>query len=126
MEMEVDIRESATQAAFMLAALRELRADGRELKKKRKESESSSKGDVLGPLLGAKIKADDGPAPAKPDDFDIPENLEYIGLEIDLPVGFRRLRWAMLHSKSTFIIEGVFRSEAKYDKYVWHVSFDAI
>lgn len=118
MEMEVDIRASATQAAFMLSALRELRADGRELKKKRKESESASKGTILGPLLGPFIKADNGPDPSKPDGFEIPENLEFIGLELDLPVGYRRLRWAMLHSASTFITEGVFRSEAKYDEYV--------
>ena len=116
MEMEVDIRESATQAAFMLSALRELRADGRELKKKRKESESASKGTILGPLLGPLIKADSGPGPSKPDGFEIPENLEFIGLELDLPVGYQRLRWAMLHSSSSFVTEGVFRSEAKYDE----------
>ena len=119
MEMEVDIRDASTQAAFMLSALRELRADGRELKKKRKESESASKGTILGPLLGPRIKTDAGPAPPKPQGFVIPENLEFIGLELDLPVGFRRLRWAILNSKSTFVTEGVFRSEAKYEKYVY-------
>jgi hypothetical protein len=126
MEMEVDIRDASTQAAFMLSALRELRADGRELKKKRKESELASKGTILGPLLGPRIKSDAGPAPPKPQGFVIPENLEFIGLELDLPVGFRRLRWAILNSTSTFVTEGVFRSEAQYEKYVSLLSSEAV
>jgi hypothetical protein len=118
MEMDIGIRDASTQAAFMLSALREIRADGREYKKKQQEGESASKGTILGPLLGPAIKVDNGAAPPKPDGFDIPENLEFIGLELDLPVGFKRLRWAMIHSKSTFMSEAVFRVEAKYEKYV--------
>jgi hypothetical protein len=116
MEMDIDIRDASTQAAFMLSALREIRADGQELKKKQKEGESDAKGSILGPLLGAAIKEDKAPAPLKPDGFEIPENLEYVGLELDLPLGYRRLRQAFLSSKSTFISEAVFRAEAKYDK----------
>ncbi len=118
MEMEISVREAANQAAFMLSAIRELRADGRELKKKRQETQSSQKGSILGPLLGPAIKADKGAA-EKPPGFEVPDNLEFVGLELDLPVGFRRLRWAMLSSKSQFLIEGVLRTEAKYDKYVF-------
>jgi hypothetical protein len=118
MEMDIGIRDASTQAAFMLSALREIRAGGQELKKKQKEGESDTKGTILGPLLGAAIKEDKAPAPPKPDGFEIPENLEYIGLELDLPVGYRRLRQAFLSSKSTFISDAVFRAEAKYDKYV--------
>jgi hypothetical protein len=118
MEMEVDIREAYNQAAFMLSALRELRADGRELKKKQNESETDGKGSLLGPLLGPAIKEDKGPAPPIPDGYEAPENLEFIGLELDLPVGFRRLRWAFLNSKATFITEAVFKAAAKYEKYV--------
>jgi hypothetical protein len=117
MEMEVGIRDASTQAAFMLSALRELRADGRELKKKQQEGESASKG-ILGPLLGPAIAEDKRPAPPQPAGFIIPEHLEFVGLELELPVGFKRLRWAFLHSKSTFITEAIFRAEAKYEKYV--------
>lgn len=118
MDMDIGIRDASTQAAFMLSALREIRADGQEMKKKQKEGEADGKGTILGPLLGAAIKEDKSPAPPKPEGFEIPENLEFIGLELDLPVGFRRMRQAFLSSKSTFLSEAVFRAEAKYEKYV--------
>lgn len=113
MEMDIVIRNASTQAAFMLSALREIRADGRELKKKQ---EGEDKETILGPLLGPAIKEDKGPAPPKPAGFEMPENLEYVGLELEIPVGFRRLRWALLSSKSTFLTEAVFRAESKYEK----------
>jgi hypothetical protein len=84
----------------MLSALRELRADDKERKKKQAESETADKGTILGPLLG----------PAMPD------NLEDVGLELDLPVGFKRLRWAILSSESEFLKEAVFRTECGYDE----------
>jgi hypothetical protein len=46
----------------------------------------------------------------------MPESLEFIGLELELPVGFRRLRWALLSSKSTFLTEAVFKTESKYER----------
>jgi len=115
MEMNISVKQSRYQAAFMLAALRELREDSRELKKKRKETESADKGQVLGPLLGPAIKSDKAPAETPPG-FVPPDNLEYVGLEIDLPVGFKRLRWAMLNSESRFIKDAVFAQEAKYEE----------
>jgi hypothetical protein len=114
MEMEIGVKEARYQASFMLAALREMREDSREAKKKRKEVESSDKGDIIGPLLGPLIKADNSPAPRPPDGFELPENLEFVGLEIDLPVGFHRLRWAFLDKDSVFTKDGIFR-EAKYE-----------
>jgi len=117
MEMEINICRSEKQAAFMLSALREIRADGEELKKKRQESESQEKGLVLGPLMGPAIAADKLPA-AMPDGFEIPANLEYIGLELDLQVGFQRLRWALLSKRSDFLIEVIYRTEAKYENIV--------
>jgi hypothetical protein len=117
MEMDISVKQSRYQAAFMLAALRELREDSRELKKKRKETETAEQGEVLGPLLGPAIKADKGPA-SPPPGFEPPENLESVGLEMDLPVGFRRLRWAMLNSESRFMKDAVFAAEAKYEEYV--------
>jgi VAD1 Analog of StAR-related lipid transfer domain len=115
MEMEIGVKEARYQASFMLAALREMREESREAKKKRQEVESSDKGDILGPLLGPLIKADKNAAPPPPDGFELPENLEFVGLEIDLPVGFYRLRWAFMHKDSLFIKDAVFRAESKYD-----------
>merc|ERR1711935_811853 len=59
MQMDIGIRGASTQAAFMLSALREIRADGREQKKKKnQEGDAGSQGVVLGPLLGPAIKSD--------------------------------------------------------------------
>ncbi|GAX10254.1 hypothetical protein FisN_3Lh456 [Fistulifera solaris] len=114
MEMEIRIREATKQTAFMLSALREIRADGRALAKRRQESEKQEKGKLLGPLLGPAIKSDSEPA-IKPDGFVVPDNLEFIGLELDLPVGFKRLRWALLSNQSTFVLEALYKAEAKYE-----------
>ena len=117
MEMEIRVCRAEKQAAFMLSALRELRADTEELKKKRQESESQEKGEVLGPLLGPAIAADKLPATI-PEGFEVPTNLEFVGLELDLPVGFQRLRWAMLSKRSHFVTDAVYRTEAKYENIV--------
>ena len=115
MEMEIEVRKAKRQAAFMLSALRELRADDKERKNKEQQAESSDKGTILGPLLGPAIKADKDD-PVIPPGFEIPDNLEDVGLELDLPVGFRRLRWAILSSESEFLKEAVFRTECNYDE----------
>ena len=99
----------------MLSALRELRADDKERKKKQAESETADKGTILGPLLGPAIKSDKDPVVIPPE-FAIPDNLEDVGLELDLPVGFKRLRWAILSSESEFLKEAVFRAECSYDE----------
>jgi hypothetical protein len=118
MEMNIQIKDAQDQTAFMLSALQEIRADGRELKKKQEKSGEEEEGELLGPLLGPVIKEDGGPAPPIPDGFEVPENLDFVGLELNLQVGFRRLRWALLSSESTFISEGVWKAESNYDKYV--------
>jgi hypothetical protein len=118
MQMDIGIRDASTQAAFMLAALREMRADGREQKKKKQEGDSGTQVVILGPLLGPAIKGDKNVAPPKPAGFEIPTNLDFVGLELDVPVGFKRLRWALLSGESTFMTEAVFRGEVKYEKYV--------
>jgi hypothetical protein len=118
MQMDIGIRDASTQAAFMLAALREMRADGREQKKKKQEGDAGTQVVVLGPLLGPAIKGDKDEAPTKPAGFEIPTNLAFVGLELDVPVGFKRLRWALLSSESTFMLEAVFRGEVNYEKYV--------
>jgi hypothetical protein len=114
MEMDIKVCRTETQAAFMLSALREIRAEGQELKKKRQESESQEKGSILGPLMGPALTADKGPATV-PEGFEVPENLEFVGLELELPVGFRRLRWALLSQRSEFIREALYKTEAKYE-----------
>ena len=114
MEMDIAVVEAERQAAFMLSALRELREGSRE-RKKQKEAEDKDKGKIYGPLLGPAIKTDKGPAPLPPAGFEMPANLEFINFEVDLPVGFKRLRWALLSTRSNFVRDAVF-AEAKYDK----------
>ena len=60
MRMEIRIEGAETQASFMLAALRDVRMDDRERKKKLEEAEKAAKGVVAvrGPLLGPAIKDD--------------------------------------------------------------------
>ena len=115
MEMDIKVCRTEAQAAFMLSALREIRADGQELKKKREQSESREKGPVLGPLMGPAIAADKRPAPPPPEGFEVPGNLEFIGLELDLPVGFQRMRWAFLSKRSDFVREAIYKTEARYE-----------
>jgi hypothetical protein len=114
MQMDIGIRDTSTQAAFMLSALREMRAG--EQKKKHQDGEAASQTVTIGPLLGPAIKADKSAAPPRPENFEVPANLDFVGLELDIPVGFKRLRWALLSSQSSFMTEAVFRTEAKYEK----------
>uniref|UniRef100_A0A7R9W4M1 VASt domain-containing protein n=1 Tax=Pseudictyota dubia TaxID=2749911 RepID=A0A7R9W4M1_9STRA len=118
MEMEMEVCEAWKQASFMLSVLRELRADEKELKKKKAEAESGEAGGVvLGPLLGPAIKEDKGAA-SPPAGWTPPDNLEDVNLEMDLPVGFRRLRWALLNKDSTFQVEAVWKVERQYENIV--------
>lgn len=126
--MEIRIMEPQKQAAFMLAALRELREDTKALKKKGKEVDAEDKGVIVGPVMGPAIKSDKGPAPASPADFEMPENLDFINFEIDLPVGFKRLRWALLSTKSSFLRDALF-AESDYENIVmkdWSHHNDAV
>jgi hypothetical protein len=100
---------------LQLSALRAMRADGEE--QKRHGSHAEEKSNILGPLLGPAVPADSAPA-MPPENFELPDNLEFIGLELELPVGFKRLRWAILNSESTFVTEAVFKAEARYEKIV--------
>lgn len=52
----------------------------------------------------------------KPRGYLPPKNLNHVCVEIDLPVGFRRLRWAMLHSSSEFLVEEVLQSKLGYSQ----------
>ncbi len=117
MEMDIQIHNAETQAACMLSALQEIRADNRALKKKKeKAGTAEGQADLLGPLLGPAIKGDSKPAPPIPENFEIPDNLEFVSLELNLQVGFRRIRWALLSSESSFIRDVVWKAELNYDK----------
>eukprot|EP00557_Chaetoceros_sp_GSL56_P012127 CAMPEP_0176483824 /NCGR_PEP_ID=MMETSP0200_2-20121128/4124_1 /TAXON_ID=947934 /ORGANISM="Chaetoceros sp., Strain GSL56" /LENGTH=789 /DNA_ID=CAMNT_0017880251 /DNA_START=251 /DNA_END=2620 /DNA_ORIENTATION=- len=58
--------------------------------------QSASSG--LGPLIAL-----DKNIMVKPPNYKLPQNLSHLCVDIDIPVGFRRLRWAMLSSKSKFL-----------------------
>jgi len=113
MEMEISACVASKQASFMLSALREIRADGKALSGRQKASGKDDTGSTIGPLLGPAIKAD-ACEHSLPDSFILPENLEHVALEVDLPIGFRRLRRALLSDTSPFIKEVIYKTEAKY------------
>jgi len=102
MEMAIQVMPPDAQTAFMLAALRDLR-EGSEKKKEEEKDQTGTS--IIGPLLGPAIPADQGPPPPEKD---LPDTLEFINFEIDLPVGFQRLRWALLSQKSRFGADVVF------------------
>ena len=113
MEMELGVHSNKTQAQMMLAALREIRHGA-----KRKSSDGGDETDskpFLGPLLGPAVKEDNSPV-TLPADFIVPVDLEFTGLETDLPVGFKRIRWAILHSESNFLETAFFAPIMSYDK----------
>lgn len=117
MEMNIQIHDAESQAVCMLSALQEIRADSRALKKKQEKAGSGEgQADLLGPMLGPAIKDDNGQAPPIPDGFEIPENLEFDGLELNLLIGFKRLRWAILSSESKFLQDVIWNVELNYDK----------
>ena len=61
---------------------------------------------ILGPLMGPLIKDDSGDV-TLPINFDPPAALEFVAFEVDLPIGFLRLRWALLHADSKFWKDGL-------------------
>ena len=66
-------------------------------------------------LLGPPIVTDNDLA-IQPSNYIPPANLKHVNLRINLPVGFRRLRWAMLHYKSKLLSEAVYTSRLKYSQ----------
>ena len=116
MEMDLNIKQAQYQAAFMLEALRQLRRDEQDKQKKATErQEGEEVEDLRGPLLGPLIAMDREEKVVIPDGFVLPENLETVNLEVDLPVGFRRVRLAML-TNSEFLIKAVWTDALKYSE----------
>ena len=115
MEMQLEIKGNNKQASFMLAALRELREDDKKRKELEDEGDSGEGAkSIVGPLLGPIIKEDAGDAKI-PADFNPPAALEFEAFEVDLPVGFLRLRWALLNQDSKFWKDAFFVDIMKYD-----------
>jgi len=110
MEMQLEIKGRSSQATFMLAALREMRED----KRKEEAEVGEDAKPIVGPLMGPAIKEDKNDV-TPPPGFSLPESLEFVGLEVDLPVGFLRLRWSLLNAESNFMKDAFF-VDLNYDK----------
>ena len=52
----------------------------------------------------------------RPSGFHLPDHLNHICVNIKIPVGFRRLRWAMLTSSSDFLPVEVLQNKLKYSE----------
>jgi hypothetical protein len=66
------------------------------------QKEQSNTASGLGPLIGL-----DKSKVVEPPNYKLPPNLSHLCVDIDIPVGFRRLRWAMMSSKSKFLTQDV-------------------
>jgi len=55
-------------------------------------------------MLGPKVEQDIHPGVC-PVGFNLPPNLDRVTIDLNLPVGFSRLRWALLRSKSPFLVK---------------------
>jgi len=114
MEMQLGIKRNNDQASFMFAALREIRnGDKKRMSEDGEEDEDARP--IIGPLMGPAVKEDNSEATVPPD-FSPPDVLEFVGLETDLPVGFLRLRWAMLNTSSSFLKDAFYADIMKYEK----------
>jgi len=115
MEMDLEVVAAQNQAAFMLEALRQIRKDEQDLSKKISEAEKGEEDQEIkrGPLLGPDCRLDENEIGQVPDDLLPPANLEYICLEINLPVGYRRVRRAFLQNPQ-FFSEAIFADALKY------------
>lgn len=111
MEMQLGIKNNNDQAQFMLAALREIRSGS---KGQVEDGDEEEQKPILGAYMGPLIK-DDNNVAAAPDEFSPPDNLEFTGFETDLPVGFLRLRWALLNIESKFLKDAFLADVLKYD-----------
>lgn len=98
----------------MLAALREIR-NGEKKRMSEDGEEDEDARPIIGPLMGPAVKEDNSEATVPPA-FSPPDVLEFVGLETDLPVGFLRLRWAMLNTSSSFLKDAFYADIMKYEK----------
>lgn len=66
-------------------------------------------------LLGKLVKADTDSA-VQPYEYFPPENLRHVNIRINVPVGFRRLRRALLYGRTDFLKTVVYAEKLKYKK----------
>lgn len=111
---KLGIKNNNDQASFMLAALREIRSGGQKGHVEDDYGDEDAK-PIIGPLMGVAIKGDNNPV-QPPSDFTPPDVLEFVGLETDLSAGFLRLRWALLHTTSSFFKDAFLQDVLNYDK----------
>lgn len=117
MEMDLEVVSGTNQAAFMLEALRQIRHDERDLRRRITDAETAEIFPEVtrGALLGAYVEADQRDVGPIPDYFVPPDDLETVVLQIDLPVGYYRLRRAFLENPA-FFTEAIFSDALQYKK----------
>ena len=64
--------------------------------------------------LGPEVEMDDEELLGVPSDFDTLPKLAHLCIDIDLPVGFQRLRWAFLSSDSNFVNDEIHKKKLGY------------
>lgn len=69
-------------------------------------------------LLGPVVEQDGEEVVDVPEGFVLPDTLEHVCVDIELPVGFRRLRWALLSSQSDFLLKGLLEEKMNYTKLI--------
>eukprot|EP00557_Chaetoceros_sp_GSL56_P002126 CAMPEP_0176500110 /NCGR_PEP_ID=MMETSP0200_2-20121128/13338_1 /TAXON_ID=947934 /ORGANISM="Chaetoceros sp., Strain GSL56" /LENGTH=611 /DNA_ID=CAMNT_0017898679 /DNA_START=804 /DNA_END=2640 /DNA_ORIENTATION=+ len=115
MEMDLEVVSGSNQAAFMLEALRQIRHDERDLRRRITEAEKAESfpGVTRGALLGAYVDIDQRDIGPIPDGLLPPDDLETVVLHIDLPVGYYRLRRAFLENP-VFFADAIFSDALEY------------
>ena len=114
MEMDLEVVSAELQASFMLEALRQIRKDERDRNKRIKAEKGEEAEEITrGPLLGPEIDLDRNELGTMPVDLLPPPGLEFECIQIDLPVGYLRLRKAFLHTP-TFFSDAIFYDGLKY------------
>jgi hypothetical protein len=76
-----------------------------------KSLQKPSKSSGLGPLIEL-----DKNKVVEPPNFKLPPNLSHLCVDIEIPVGFRRLRWAMMSSKSNFLTQEVMEQKLGFSE----------
>jgi hypothetical protein len=118
MEMDLIVKPAKLQSTFFYDALQGIRREEVDRSKKQAEADKGKEDiQIRGPLLGPKMKLDEIDVGPIPDNMIPPENLETVCFELDLPIGFHRLRWALLHDAQ--FVEAWFIDFLKYDEFTY-------
>jgi len=117
MEMVLEVATGPSQAAFLFEELRQIRKFEQELKKQISEAKEDVQDEqvVRGALLGNRVEADANTIGHIPAGLSKPLPLENTVLEIDLPVGYHRLRRAFLQTP-TFFSQAILEDGLNYEE----------